>query len=245
MSTEEGARPGIDLTEWYPRLLAAGIPTPRTEIVCTALDLNLLLDGATPPGYKAFLDHLRAAGERIGYPLFLRTGYGSGKHDWRRTCWVPKAEALNQHVFALVEWSQLVDLFGLPTSTWVLRELLPTQAAFTAFEGFPVTRERRYWIVDGTVVGHHPYWPPETIEAPSVPDWRERLERLNVEAAEEVAELTALSTRVAAAVPGAWSVDWLWVPQRGWLCIDMAWAEASFCWREHPTAPGDLLDPEG
>ena len=231
------ARPGIDLAEWYPLLVAAGIPTPATLIVRTELDLTPLLDGEEPEGFSDFLAELAAAAETIGYPLFLRTGYGSGKHEWRDTCFVPAPADLGQHVFALLEWSNLVDLFGLPTGTWVVRELLPTEAAFTAFGGMPITRERRYFVEDGQILGFTPYWPPEAIVAPSVPDWRERLDAINQMSDGEIAELSALAIRVSAAVPGAWSVDFLWVPDRGWLAIDMAHAEASFCWAEHPNAP--------
>lgn len=63
---------------------------------------------------------------------------------------------------------------------------------------------------------------------------------LNHESPAEVAELTALSEQVAAVVPGAWSVDWLYSPGRGWVCIDMAHAERSFVWSEYPTAPPPL-----
>jgi len=230
-------RPGIDLADWYPLLLAADIPTPRTVIISTELDLTPLLDGESPAGYEAFLATLQQAASSIGYPLFMRTGYGSGKHDWLRTCLLTDPEDLDQHVFALVEWSHLVDFMGLPTDTWVVRELLPTEAAFTAFRGMPITKERRYWIKDGKVIGYHPYFPPDAIDNPSVPDWRARLEKLNEMSLAEVNELTALSERVATAVSGDWSVDWLWVPNRGWLCIDMAHAEESFCWHAYPTAP--------
>lgn len=230
-------RPSIDLAEWYPLLVAAGIPTPATTIVTTELDLTAMLDGVAPEGYGNFLAKLRAAADTLGYPVFLRTGFGSGKHDWRRTCFVPTGADLDQHVFALVEWSNVVDLFGLPTSTWVVREMLPTVAAFTAFEGMPVTRERRYFVEDGQIRGYHPYWPPATIVAPSVSDWRKRLAALNEMAPAEIEELSKLALRVSAAVPGAWSVDFLWVPDRGWLCIDMAHAEASFVWARHPNAP--------
>jgi hypothetical protein len=233
-------RPGIDLAEWYPLLVAADIPTPATAIVRTELDLTMLIDGEEPEGFAAFLAELGAAAEHLGYPIFLRTGYGSGKHEWVDTCLVPSAADLGQHVFALVEWSNIVDLFGLPTNTWVVRELLPTQAAFTAFVGMPITKERRYFIRDGEILGFTPYWPPDTISSPSVPDWRARLDAINEMPPEEVAELSALALRVSAVVPGAWSVDFLWVPERGWLAIDMAHAEASFCWTEHPNAPHDL-----
>jgi hypothetical protein len=223
-------RPSIDLAAWYPLLVGASIPTPRTEIVHTEVELNHLLDGITPPGFAAFIADLRQAGDRVGWPAFLRTGYGSGKHDYLTTCFVPGSAKLAAHVAALVEWSALADIVGLPVGTWAIRELLPIEAPFTAFRGLPIAKERRYWIADGQVIGHHSYWPAAAIEGASRPDWQERLEQLNREDPAEVTELTALSARVAAVVPGAWSVDWLWSPGRGWICIDLAWAERSFGW---------------
>lgn len=228
----------MDLAVWYPRLLAAGIPTPRTEIVTTALNLDSLLDGRRPAGYAEFLTALGEAGDRIGWPCFLRTGYGSGKHDFSSTCHVPTRADLPARVAALVEWSALADLAGLPTSTWALRELVPVDALFTAFRGLPIGRERRYWLdASGAVVGHHPYWISAAIGSPSVSDWRDYLEELNHESPDEVAVLTALTARVGQALPGAWSVDWLFSPGRGWLCIDLAWAERSWFWEGHPSAP--------
>jgi len=234
-------RVGIDLAEWYPLLVAAGIPTPKTEIVRTDADLTPILDGQTTAGFRALVAAVADAGSRIGYPFFLRTGFGSGKHDWNRTCLVNKPEDVHSHIANLVEWSHLVDLFGLPTKTWAVRELLPTQPVFTAFRGMPITKERRYFVRDGQVLGYHPYFPPETIDNPSRPDWESLLEQLNKQTPEEVAELTDLSERVSRAVSGAWSVDWLHVPDRGWVCIDMAWAEESYCWREHLTAPTEVF----
>jgi len=54
---------------------------------------------------------------------------------------------------------------------------------------------------------------------------RELLEELNQQSAEEIAELTELSERVSRAISGTWSIDWLHVPDRDRLCIDMAHAE--------------------
>ena len=233
-------RPAISLDAWYPQV-AAVVPTPRTEIVRTSLPLDLLLDGEVPVGWATFLDDLARAADRVGgYPTFLRTGQGSGKHDWKHTCYVPAAADLESHVAALVEWSALVDILGLPTDVWVVREMLLTTAAFHAFGGMPITRERRYFVRDGAILGHHPYWPPEAIEAPDAADWRARLERLNEEPAAEVALLSRLSRDVSRVVPGAWSVDWLAARDGTWYCIDLAHAERSYVWWEHPHAPTRL-----
>lgn len=229
-------RPGLSLPDWYP-LIEPIVPTPRTRWVREVGDLSPLLDGLQPAGWASLLERLGGFGAELGYPLFLRSGLTSGKHDWARTCLVSDQTVLGTHVAAIVEFSAMADLFGLDTDDWVVRELLPTKPAFYAFGGMPITRERRYFVADGHVYGHTPYWPPESIEAADNPHWPALLEKLNHESAAEVRQLTELSELVSRHVPGAWSVDWLHVPKLGWFCIDMAHAEVSYCWTEYPTAP--------
>jgi hypothetical protein len=124
--------------------------------------------------------------------------------------------------------------------------MLKTEPAFRAFYGkMPITKERRYFDADGCVLGFHPYWPDgafrnETTEA----GWEAKLAALNEMPPEEIAELTALSKRVSDAVPGAWSIDWLWTIDRGWVLTDMAVASESFCWHEHPNTPKHLSRPD-
>lgn len=239
-------RPGISLEEWYPEV-AAVVPTPRT-IWHKSLDLMPLAygsegdpDGSLAAEFRSVVAWLanEANAGQIGWPAFLRTGLTSGKHDWPNTCYLPSADQIARHVSALCEVSATVDFFGLPADVWVLRQMLPTEPAFTAFRGMPITKERRYFIKNGTILGWHPYWPPEAFEEqPQLPrDWRAKLAKINEPTDDEVKTLTRLSLRVSDVVPGAWSVDWLWVPILGWHLTDMAWAEQSFVWSEYPTAP--------
>ena len=39
------------LSYWFPKLLAAGVPVPRTEIVKTDAELIAILDGQLPDGW--------------------------------------------------------------------------------------------------------------------------------------------------------------------------------------------------
>jgi hypothetical protein len=228
------------LSHWYPRLLEAGVPVPRTIIVRAPMDLTCLCDGELPKpvdAYRNFLADLAINGHALGYPVFLRTGQGSGKHDWKRTCCIEKPSDFAHAVPSIVEWSNIVDICGLPTDVWCLREWIPGKSAFIAFNGMPVRRERRYFIRDGKVQCHHPYWPPDSIQRPSCPEWERKLGNLQKESGQEIGDLTALSLKVAAVMPGAWSVDWLWSDGRGWFCIDMAVAEQSFHWPGCPHNP--------
>jgi len=233
------ARAQSSLEQWFPALLQASVPVPRTEIVTTDVELIELLDGKMPVGFNEFADQLRAAAGRIGYPVFLRTGQGSGKHSWTRTCFVSTADNLLGHVLALVEWSELVDFIGLASNVWVVREFLPLASRFTAFDGTPITVERRYFIEDGRVRCHHPYWPVSSIRRPSVPNWRALWDEMNQADDAEVAFLTEQSIRVSHTLPGAWSFDWALGANGVWYGIDMAVASLSYHW---PTCPHVLND---
>ncbi len=243
------------LSYWFPKLQASGVPVPETHIVRTEAELMVLLGGQEPEEYLDFLNDLARACVSVGFPAFLRTGQGSGKHEWSRTCCVQDLAELESHVAALVEWSELVDFFGLPTDVWAVRRFLDLESSFTAFRDFPVNKERRYFIRDGKVVCQHPYWPEAAIAEgveggggrslvpkrpvlrPGTPaDWRERLATLNHQTPEEVAHLTALSEQVARHFEGAWSLDWACDRQGQWWAIDMAQAAQSFHWPECPHA---------
>ena len=222
-----------DLAYWYP-LIKDLVKTPKTEVVRTNICLSMFLDGECPEGWMEFKHEMSKAAKRLGgCPLFLRTGHTSDKHSWRRTCYLPTLEKLPQHIIDLVEWSVNADLMGLPYGTWVLRELLPTEPIFHAWEKMPITREFRYFVEDGKIVHRQPYWPPgafERIPPEYLPgDWRQRLAGINSICSVEEAELSAKTELVGQALGGYWSVDWL---QSGgqWYLIDMAMGEMSYKW---------------
>lgn len=226
-----------NLAYWYPRLPLCRIETPRTKIVTYPFPSRLidLMDGKKPKGWDRFLLTLTNAARSLGgTPIFLRTGYGSGKHYWTRCCYVTDLSKLSRHVLNLVEWSNLVDIIGLPTETWVVREFLPLISTFTAegYGGMPVAREFRCFVVGGRVTCIHPYWPAGAVEdaRPDQSDWRQRLNYINALLEPERDALTALSLTVAEAVPGDWSIDFAQHVDGRWFLIDMAQAQDSFHW---------------
>jgi len=221
------------LSYWFPLIEAAGLPVPKTVIVRAIGDLTVLLDGKKPVGWEPFLVELSEATDGIGYPCFLRTDYGSGKHRWRDTCFVPSRDVLGQHVYNLCEWSLMVDIMGLPTDVWVVREMLPVRplAYLRKYGGMPLVREVRGFVRDGQVVCKHPYWPKQAIidgggnaslYAPS-----------SILTTSEEDTVSKLLHRVGRAVPRAWSVDVL-DTNLGWYVTDMAQAARSF---HEPTCP--------
>lgn len=228
-----------DLSTWFPRLKATGVPVPRTIIIRTELDLLGLLDGETPEGFDGFISHLETAVREVGGPpAFLRTGHGSWKHGWRRTCYVQGPVARN--VAALVEWSACASLMGFPTSTWAVREFLELDASFTAFAGMPVAMERRLFIEGGVVRCAHPYWPADALEEgnPSRLDWRALLAAQEQTWVAEQDRVLEMGRAVSAAFPGSWSLDVCRARDGRWLAIDMALARESFHWpdctHQHP-----------
>jgi hypothetical protein len=230
-----------NLAYWFPKLEAAGVPVPRTILVHTDADLAYLLDGQEPPGYADFHAALKAAVEEIGTPCFLRTGYISGKHEWERTCYLDFPEDMWWHVQALVEESALVDIMGLPTNDWAVRELIKTAPLFRCrrYANFPVTREFRVFIRDDEIEHVQPYWPPDAVEEgkPDRDDWRELLAAAaNEEDIEKdgFGPYTLAGWACGAVGGGYWSVDCLQDRDGKWWVTDMAEGDRSF--RYEPAA---------
>lgn len=225
------------LSYWFPKLEAAGLPVPRTKIVLADIDLTPLCDGKEPDGFAEFLDRLRLAAlaiSKVG-PWFLRTGQGSGKHDWRTTCFVTNLDLIGIHVRNLVEWSHVVSFLSLAHDVWVVREMLPVTpiATLTRYGDMPLVREVRAFIEDGKVACIHPYWPEGSI--------RQGMDR-TVSDARALAIVSGARLSKAEALPalllaekvapvfagdGAWSVDLL-ETRNGWHVIDMAVAGESY-----------------
>lgn len=75
-----------------------------------------ILDGKPFP--KRIEKKILLKGEEIGYPLFLRSDQGSGKHEWRDTCYVPNQESLISHVISLLGWHECAGSFNPCFSGW-------------------------------------------------------------------------------------------------------------------------------
>lgn len=229
------------LSFWFPVIYDAGLPVPQTIVVEAAEDLTGLLDGEQPEGWATFGSQLHKAADRIGYPLFLRSGHTSGKHGWERTCYVEKADDLLAHVAAIVEYSHMVDLMGLPTHVWAVRKLIETEPLFTAFDGsMPITREFRVFARDGLVEHVQPYWPIDAIESPraagpvrvSIADALLPVAMGNsyVLEASDLNAVMTLAREASKAVGGYWSVDLLQDTDGKWWLTDMAEGDRSFRW---------------
>lgn len=144
----------------------------------------------------------------------------------------------------------MVDLIGLGTDVWCVRELLPTRplAHLPRYAGMPLVREMRAFVGNGAVQCLHPYWPEGAIRqgfayrdhpAESLPaGLTEMIQAATTWTADEERDVRALLLRVAAAMQETgevWSVDVL-DTARGWYVTDCAVAERSFHWPGCPNA---------
>lgn len=223
------------LCYWYPRI-SAELPTPKTEIVpLQDGDIDVLfgaLDGKRLP--DEFKTRIINGAASFDYPLFMRTDFTSGKHDFLDTCFVKGVEQIIQHAVALFEDTICKDI---SLTAFVFREFLQLESGFTAFRGLPIAKERRYFVEDGKVLCHHPYWPEDAIRGEVTrkgDGWKDILRQLNTETPDEVEILSAMASTFSQRVPGAWSVDFaktVYDCPRDWILIDAA--EAFRSW--HPS----------
>lgn len=229
---------------WFPKIEAVGMPVPRTKFLTmpkpAQMDVWKMIDNEKPEpdgSWSQFVTEAQAASDEIGYPLFLRTGHTSGKHDWEKTCHVLERDKLGQHIFSIIYFSECHGVFGeLPWEIWALREFLPTKpiGICARYSNMPICREFRFFVDDGAVRCWHPYWPLFSLEegraqynddAPSYEDFCKP---------DDLAALTKIACAAGRAVGGSWSVDLL-ETERGWFLTDMAEANRSFHWPECTT----------
>ena len=133
---------------------------------------------------------------------------------------------------ALVEWSACASLISLPTYTWVVREWLDLDVAFTAFDGLPIATEVRAFIGAGSMRCSHHYWPMRVLADQgnvTEPRWRDYLAKQHRTATAERHRWRPIVDLVAAAF-GSWSVDLCRIREGAWFVTDMARAEDSWHW---------------
>jgi hypothetical protein len=240
------------LSYWYPKLLAADLPVPRTRIVrvptISVMDdlyRPLDLDGEDFAGpARTWLAVLDLAAAEIGFPCFLRTGHTSNKHDWERTCYLRRPEGLTSHVLALIEFSEIADMCGSPWNVWAVRELLPTKPVAVVYRGMPLCREFRCFVRDHKLLCLHSYWPERAVmdgfpgEVPV--DFASIYRAVTDLTDSEREEVECLASAAGRAVGGEWSVDLL-DTRDGWMITDMATANRSWHW---PGCPNRITEED-
>lgn len=216
---------------WLPAIQDVGLPVPRTEVVrYNPQDLFPMLDGQKYADSFP-LDELRAACARIGFPVFLRSDLSSAKHSGHRAWRIDSDDEVVQAMYFTFEDNELKWIAGA-TSAFLVREFLPLKHGFTAFNGLPIARERRFFADQKRTYCSHPYWPEDAFERQrGLSDgWQAQLAELSTPpSVEEFDMLQRQSIEAARAIGhGAWSVDWAQDTNGKWWLIDMATAAESW-----------------
>lgn len=219
------------MSHWWPILESTGVAVPRTVLVNTeGQKLRGILDGdsdsETVNAFNDLIERLTGVSEDFDTPFFLRTGQGSGKHEWETTCCVEDRDLLPQHVGSLMEWSELVSIMGLPYSVWAIREMLPVSPLFKVFRGMPFVTEARCFFGAGKTHVNN-YWPIDAIRNPDDTEWEEKYLDSDRVVDLYTDKLVELTEQVKPSFEGNWSLDWL-LTDDGWVAIDMAVAHMSY-----------------
>ena len=214
------------MLHWWPRVVDIDIPMPRTEIIPLSIETVREWwekEGVLPEEVVA---RLEAAINRLGFPVFLRTDFMSAKfaHEFRSV--IRDKTDIKGAAMDLSDAHS--EGFGTSTpQALVVREHLDLVSSFKSRSGRPITAERRYFVRDGRLECHHPYWIEDAIARDHYMDhglpqnWKELLARMNEES-EEVGILTEHAGKLAAALEGWWSLDFAKATDGKWYFIDAA-----------------------
>lgn len=239
--------PHNSLLYWFPKVFKLDIPVPKTAIVKFPRELGRKFVEEEGPGdqFKKHLKRIENMAEKIGYPVFIRTDMASCKHGWVKAAFVRHKGQLEEAIARTIEFNEMAGFMGLNYKAIVIREFMELDWRFTAFHGrLPIARERRYFVFNGQVLCHHPYWIQEAIEQAhkdegktcrilgymhhKLPNtWRKMLASINTETQSEIRALSKYAKKVSEKIRGYWSVDFACTRSGRWILIDMAKGLAS------------------
>jgi len=234
---------------WWPLVKDLDISQPKTMLVRHegAFKGKLSydpLDGKPDKYFTEMLEVVKEAAKEIGYPVFIRSDELSNKHDWKESCYVENEGQLYSHICNILEFTACA--FGPSFYGIAVREFLELDWRFKAFwGGMPVAREFRMFVRDGKLECWHPYWPPSSIERPSIKNWHPLLKEMQTLTDGELAYLTDMAETVGEAVKGYWSIDLCQTKTGRWYMTDMAVGEDSYHWGTCTHAPPEMLDHYG
>ncbi|HDY86538.1 MAG TPA: hypothetical protein ENH82_00300 [bacterium] len=220
------------ITYWFPKL--EGLPVPKTHIIKTGITPEEQIryadcDNIMEDKIQKLVTDIKTHADDLGYPAFLRTGQTSAKHEWKDTCFLKDDQRIRYQVDRIILFSCLVDMIGLPADVWAVREFLPLEYAFKAFDEMPIAREFRFFIEGGRITHEQPYWPPDTIKDPDTDDWEYKLAEISLL---DDKDALSLAYEVADRFKDdeGFSVDVCKTINGEWYITDMALAEYSYKW---------------
>ncbi len=227
---------------WYPKVNAV-CDTPETLVLPFTVSMLRSIVNEDPDSaieeLEQLVEKIHEFAEEHGYPVFLKNGLFSSKHDWQETCCVYEDSDLLNHICRIVYTWEMVG--NSPSLELVVRKMIKTEPICHAFHGrMPITREFRFFSSGGTITGYQPYWPQKAIEdhSPDQCDWQARLQKISQLTAEDEKDLVEKATSIAKALTGAWnecpekvdnwSIDLLQDAEGDWWMIDAAQEHQSY-----------------
>lgn len=216
---------------WWPKVKGMNIPMPRTELILHKegglLEWVKYMEEPLP---ERDLLILKKTAAKIGYPVFMRSDVCSAKHRFAETCFVKREKDLVPHLMNIIEQCAIEDRM---MSCIALRRFIQLDSRFTAFADLPIAPERRYFVSEGEVTCHHPYWPMASIKerhgyAKLPRTWSGLLYIMNKESPEEVKLLTGYASLLGRVLGGDWSFDFAKTKAGQWMFIDAATAIESY-----------------
>jgi hypothetical protein len=220
------------ITYWFPKL--KGLPVPKTFIIKTDITASEQFryidnDNIIEDKIQKLVSDIKNHASRLGYPIFLRTGQTSAKHDWKNTCFVSNEKKIRYHIDRIILFSCVVDIFGLPADIWAVREFLHLDYAFKAFDDMPISKEFRFFIDNGKITHEQFYWPENSIENPSIKNWKKELKIMSVLGSDRN-KVFKLVQKIADKFKDdiSFSVDICKTINGNWYITDMAPANVSF-----------------
>jgi len=224
---------------WFPVVeqLARHLPVKIPKTTCIVLTEKLYRDviwqTASEADYLGIGEYINSTRIKagIGLPFFLRTGLSSGKHDWVDTCYITSSENdfIAQRVFNLYE-SDMMKIGVFMSNHLFIREFIPMNYAFKAFNKMPIAREFRIFSDNGVLTHIQPYWIPDSIVRADKENWKELLKAQHQIEKYEKEMLVKTASRITRKLKGHWSVDFCEAETGEWCLIDMALADVSFKW---------------
>jgi len=223
---------------WFPLIQGLNIKQPKTMCLNTKNKVSFeewynWCEGTQSAKIIKVIEELeKLIKNNFNYPVFLRTDQFSGKHDWKRTCFIQNQNEVGEHLWNLVEANMMAGMFGeLPINSLYVREYVEMDNLFTAFYGeLPINPEIRLFVRDGVLEEKFWYWIEDAIKNPSIENFNDIL---NLKEKESMAELddgflNSLAFCIGQNLPGYWSVDLCRAKDGQWYLIDMALGELSW-----------------
>lgn len=202
------------LSYWLPKLKHAQVAHPRTLMLPVRPGEQFTRQSSP------FIKLLHEAAQRIGFPVFLRTGTDTYAQHWSQTCFCTVPDLIPQNVVALSEFAQHVELQSLSSYCWAVQEFLPLipLAYCPNFSGLPICRAYRCSVVEGNLQCVRPYWTHRALEQSGVENPNALYAELYRNTPQDT--VRGLAEAAGKAVVGAWWVNVL-ETKRGWVVTKM------------------------